>query len=407
VSSPSKAIGYWNRPEVSQQDFHAVPTEYSESHTFLRTGDLGFLHQQELFICGRIKDLIIVRGSNHYPQDIERTAEQHNPLLRPGCSAAFSINYKVNEKENGETHEAVVFIAELREETTPTQQQQVIDTCLRVVSSDHGIALHAVVLLKSRTIPKTTSGKVARSWCRKAYLEQRLEVVKNFLNRDEIRQNEMIEKQEQAEGAEDEQLIPGNGTGAGGEEESKGNENVKKYQLVQGSDEHGPLGGEASSPEIEMKTHQSHSKEELRAMDLKEIECLLEEKLIHLIKNGQGGGGGGGGLSSPLSRQHNIASFGLDSMLITQYKGILENRFHCQFPDEFMFTKKATLAELAIVVKNGQLTEAQVQYLENIGDEEQTSGGGAGTGEKGTSEEEDEDHIVIDNPICPWFTCCY
>ena len=79
----------------------------SSAEEYLSTGDLGFLHKEELFICGRSKDLIIVRGSNHYPQDIERTAERAEPSLRAGCSAAFSVAHA-----EGHT-EAVVFVAEL------------------------------------------------------------------------------------------------------------------------------------------------------------------------------------------------------------------------------------------------------------------------------------------------------
>jgi hypothetical protein len=430
VSSPSKAIGYWDRPELSQQDFHAIPTEYSESNTFLRTGDLGFLHEQELFICGRIKDLIIVRGSNHYPQDIERTAEQNNPLIRPGCTAAFSINFKVNELANGETHEAVVLIAEIREDVTLAQQQTIIETCLRVISTDHGIALHAVVLLKTRSIPKTTSGKVARSWCRKAYLEQRLEVVRSYVNVEEMKQNEILEKEEDVEHA---------GEAKDGKIGNSHSTGQQKYQLV--GDGHGEGEGEGerkgereggrgtgredqnegSEKIVEMKStgpppSQQYSADDLRAMSLSQIEVLLEEKLMHLLKNAQGGGGYT--LTSPLNRNQNIASFGLDSMLITQYKGVMENRFYCEFPDEFMFTKKATLKELAIVVKHGHLTTTQAEYLEKIAegnDEEEKkknhqagAGTGAGRGEDEDEEEEEEDeHIVIDNPICPWFTCCY
>ena len=111
VSSPSKARGYWDQPELSQESFHArlASSPPSSSSSYLRTGDMGFLHEHELFICGRIKDLIIVRGANHYPQDVERTAELSAPdALRPGCSAAFDTRV-------GEGHtDSVVYVAEVR-----------------------------------------------------------------------------------------------------------------------------------------------------------------------------------------------------------------------------------------------------------------------------------------------------
>lgn len=101
-------MGYWNKPELSQEEFQARPLEYLGAETFLRTGDLGFMHKEELFICGRLKDLIIVRGSNHYPQDIERTGEMASAHLRAGCSAAFGV-----ESAHGTHTEGVVYVAEV------------------------------------------------------------------------------------------------------------------------------------------------------------------------------------------------------------------------------------------------------------------------------------------------------
>lgn len=110
VRSPSKAMGYFSLPELTQEDFHARladAVDDDESSGFLRTGDLGFLHGGELFVCGRSKDLIIVRGSNHFPQDIERSAEHRVSELRQGCSAAFSV------PNRGSGSESVVYVAEV------------------------------------------------------------------------------------------------------------------------------------------------------------------------------------------------------------------------------------------------------------------------------------------------------
>jgi acyl-CoA synthetase (AMP-forming)/AMP-acid ligase II len=120
IDSPSKARGYWQNPELSQHDFHAtLPTAAvgeSEGRSYLRTGDMGFLSKGELFICGRSKDMIILGGANHYPQDIERSIEQGlGEYLRNGCSAAIAVNasqmHKLNTNEAGEV---VVFLAEVR-----------------------------------------------------------------------------------------------------------------------------------------------------------------------------------------------------------------------------------------------------------------------------------------------------
>lgn len=106
VNSPSKAAGYFNMPEKTKKDFFAIPE--SSSNEYLRTGDLGFMINGELFICGRLKDLIIVAGRNHFPQDLETSCENATNELRPGCSCAFSIT-----KETG--GEEVFIVCELRE----------------------------------------------------------------------------------------------------------------------------------------------------------------------------------------------------------------------------------------------------------------------------------------------------
>ena len=109
VSGPSVAGGYWNQPEETEATFHAYLSDVGDG-PFLRTGDLGFLHHGELFITGRLKDLIIIRGRNHYPQDIELTVEQSAPSVRPNCGAAFSV------ETNGEERLVIV------QEVTPHRQ---------------------------------------------------------------------------------------------------------------------------------------------------------------------------------------------------------------------------------------------------------------------------------------------
>src|SRR4029077_2284192 len=101
ISGPSIAQGYWGQPEATEHVFRARlaggPAEAGEA-SFLRTGDLGFLRGGELFVTGRLKDLIIIRGRNLYPQDIELTVERSHPALRPGCGAAFSIELGQEER---------------------------------------------------------------------------------------------------------------------------------------------------------------------------------------------------------------------------------------------------------------------------------------------------------------------
>ncbi|MBE9235316.1 AMP-binding protein [Anabaena aphanizomenioides LEGE 00250] len=169
VSGPSVAQGYWGRQEETQRTFGAYLADNGEG-PFLRTGDLGFLKDDELFITGRIKDLIVIRGSNHYPQDIELTVEQSHPSLRSGYSAAFAIDE--NEQER------LVIVCEIeRTYLRKFDTDEVIRTIRQAVSKEHELEVYAVVLLRTGSIPKTSSGKIQRRACLSQFLNNELDVV--------------------------------------------------------------------------------------------------------------------------------------------------------------------------------------------------------------------------------------
>jgi acyl-CoA synthetase (AMP-forming)/AMP-acid ligase II len=171
VAGPNVAGGYWGNEEATTSVFQArIEDEGGEA--WMRTGDLGFLDLDgELFITGRIKDVIIIRGMNHYPQDIEESMQGSHPALRRHCGAAFTIMDEHNE-------ERVVLVQEV--ERTARHQISVDDIagCIReAVFNEHEIAVHKVVLIPPGAIPKTTSGKIQRSLTRKLWQEGRLEVL--------------------------------------------------------------------------------------------------------------------------------------------------------------------------------------------------------------------------------------
>jgi len=178
VNSPSKAAGYYGKVEETKEDFHAklaASENGGVDSEYLRTGDLGFLHNGELFICGRLKDLIIVGGRNYYPQDIEATAESSSDLVRPGCSAAFTID---------PTHEGGEEVALVMELKDVPAKSKVSDVCVPLakqirgaINQEHSLGISEIAFLKPRTVPKTSSGKIARSWCRKGFVGGTLEVV--------------------------------------------------------------------------------------------------------------------------------------------------------------------------------------------------------------------------------------
>jgi amino acid adenylation domain-containing protein len=168
VSGGSVAAGYWNRPEETEHTFRAAIAGDDDGRHYLRTGDLGFVHGGELFVTGRLKDLVIIRGLNHYPQDIERTVEQCHESLRPGCGAAFSVEAAGEER--------LVIVQELHYHQRDGHEQIIADI-REAVAEEHDVQVYAVVLIKHGTITKTSSGKIQRHACRAGFLERSLEAV--------------------------------------------------------------------------------------------------------------------------------------------------------------------------------------------------------------------------------------
>jgi acyl-CoA synthetase (AMP-forming)/AMP-acid ligase II/acyl carrier protein len=170
ISGPSVTAGYFNKPELTERTFRAFLSD--GRGPFLRTGDLGFISDGELFVTGRLKDLIILRGRNYYPHDIELTIERRCPGITSGGTAAFSID------RGGE--ERLVVAAEIDRECRTAAQadaREIAATLRRAVGEDHEIELDTVALLKPGALPKTTSGKVRRLACRQAFLAGTLETV--------------------------------------------------------------------------------------------------------------------------------------------------------------------------------------------------------------------------------------
>jgi len=171
VAGPSIAQGYWRREEMTRETFDAhlkTKTGADDQGPFLRTGDLGFIDQGELFVTGRLKDLIIIRGANHYPQDIEQTVADAHELLPPSSGAAVAVG--------ADGAERLVVIQEMgRARDLPFEE--ILDAIRRDVTQLHDVAPAAVVLIKPHSIPKTSSGKIQRHACRAGFVEETLPVV--------------------------------------------------------------------------------------------------------------------------------------------------------------------------------------------------------------------------------------
>jgi len=169
VSGPSVCDGYWGDAAATADSFGAALP--GSSDRFLRTGDLGFFADGELFVVGRAKDLIIVRGCNHYPEDIERTIERAieraHPALRAGSGAVFGVEIAGEER--------VVAVHEIARGSAGARRAQIAAELTEAVALHHGLRLHASVLVKPGTLPKTSSGKLRRTACRALYLDGKLQ----------------------------------------------------------------------------------------------------------------------------------------------------------------------------------------------------------------------------------------
>jgi len=175
VSSPSVARGYWDRPADTRATFGAYLADSGEG-PFLRTGDLGFLAGDQLFVTGRLKDVIIVRGRKHYPEDLELTVERSHAAIRPGGVAAFALDAAHGER--------VVVLAELnarrprgRGPREAVDGAAVIDAIRQAVAEQHDLRVHGVALLAPGAVPKTSSGKLRRHACRSGWRAGTLETL--------------------------------------------------------------------------------------------------------------------------------------------------------------------------------------------------------------------------------------
>jgi acyl-CoA synthetase (AMP-forming)/AMP-acid ligase II len=159
TSGPHVTSGYWGRPDESAATFRAHLAD--GEGPFLRTGDLGFVLDGELYVTGRLKDLIIIRGRNYYPQDIERTIDRAHPQVRPGCGVAFAVHQDEQER--------LVIVQEIEENGEPLDTDAVLAAIRRTVATQHDLKAHAVVLIPRGEIPKTSSGKLQRIRTRELY----------------------------------------------------------------------------------------------------------------------------------------------------------------------------------------------------------------------------------------------
>jgi thioester reductase-like protein len=169
IAGGSKCPGFWNNPELTQKLFHARLVDDSPyDDGYLRTGDMGFLHDGELFVCGRIKDMIIIRGQNYYPQDIEAVVEKASSLVRANCVAAFQIN------EDSEP--ALAIVAEVK-------NPKALPDALKIAAAVRNylnVEVALISFIAPRAIPRTSSGKIMRHKTKHMWLQGQFTVLTEF-----------------------------------------------------------------------------------------------------------------------------------------------------------------------------------------------------------------------------------
>ena len=173
------ALGYWDQPRETAQTFEARTKD--GSGPYLRTGDLGFLADGDLYVTGRLKDLIIIHGRNHHPEDIEHTVARCHPSLRPGGVSAFSVD--VDDRER------LIILAEVERSARPraggaapqagsaVRKDDVLKQIRQAVAQTHDLQVHEAILVKPGAIPRTSSGKIKRHACRDAFTARTLEAL--------------------------------------------------------------------------------------------------------------------------------------------------------------------------------------------------------------------------------------
>ncbi|MFZ4077623.1 MAG: serine aminopeptidase domain-containing protein, partial [Legionellaceae bacterium] len=172
IQGGSVASGYYHNPEETQKTFHAKFGDSKTDLPYLRSGDLGFLYKGELFVCGRIKNLIVIRGQNHYPHDIEYAVSYADDAIRKGCVVAYAKPHN--------NHESLVIVAEVRNNTSVTKYPALIEAINKALGQQCHLSAHQILFVPAKTIPKTSSGKLQRLKCQELIENQHIKPLWHF-----------------------------------------------------------------------------------------------------------------------------------------------------------------------------------------------------------------------------------
>ncbi len=333
VKGPSMAKGYWNAPDASEQTFQAKIEPTGEG-PFMRTGDLGFLVDGELFVTGRIKDLIIIRGVNVYPQDIEATVQKVDPHLRPLGGAAFMVKDK--------TMERLVVIQEV-ERRFKGETEPIFSEIKRAVALEHDIPVDAIVLVKSGSIPKTSSGKIQRHACRQGFLDGSLNEISRWVSSAAtfvfIEGGESKDELAEAVGLTD------------ADDHRKLVRSTIPFEKPAAVQQAEPVRTLVKTEPSDVSTLSRLSADEAAAVVLEEVRKVAKER------------------ASNLTLSTDITELGLDSLERMEILASLEDRFGGQFPESILpelFTAQQVLDAVLVHLGSGPRKIAPVPQKKTV-----------------------------------------
>jgi 8-amino-7-oxononanoate synthase len=322
VSGPSMAQGYWKRPDVTDAMFHAHLADTGDG-PFMRTGDLGFMLDGELYVTGRLKDMIILRGVNYYPQDIELTVYQCHPRLRVDCAAAFAL-----EKDG---REQLVIVSEV-DRHKQGQFGEVYQAIRRAVAGEHDLNVDAIVLIRAGSVPKTSSGKIRRHACKQGYLDGTLDVVGTWQAGDA---EEPLARQAAPTAAVAPTLAE-LATANGQPDAAAGNGFSNGHAALSHE------GGTTNDAARQRRAEPDKCVERpVTAAQRKKVEEIVIEEIRRVAKERANG----------LTLDSPIAESGMDSLERMEILSTLEERFGGRFPQEILIDLETTRLVIDAVIK--------------------------------------------------------
>ncbi|MBR4753126.1 MAG: aminotransferase class I/II-fold pyridoxal phosphate-dependent enzyme [Thermoguttaceae bacterium] len=345
TKSGSVAQGYWKNEPETERCFRARIADTDEG-PFLRTGDLGFMLEDELFVTGRIKDLMIIHGVNVYPQDVELTAQRVSPFLRLNNGGAFMVgDYK---------REQLVLVQEVERRFKPEDAPPVFEAIREAIALEHEIPIDAIVLIRSGSLPKTSSGKVQRHACRDSYLDGSLNVVASWSREEDIKAPAPTSARNLDSFTESDNPLYDSDSGARGmnrENADSALANAANAAWEQTSvDMSGVL---APTKSVGMKPQEPHKPTvPARALSYDETVRIVLDEVYKVAKE----------RARNLTVDSDITELGLDSLERMEILASLEDRFGGQFPETVLptlFTAREVVDAVRKHLGGGRMFDAQ------------------------------------------------